>query len=79
MGSVPAFVSASEALDMVYAGLRFLADADAAGMAAEEQAGCLQRLERAASVVAAARSSVLGAFTARRNEIGGGRCESFSR
>jgi hypothetical protein len=32
-------------------------------MAAEEQAGCLQRLERVTSVVAAARSSVLGAFT----------------
>jgi hypothetical protein len=49
---------------MVYAGLRFVADADAAEMAAEEQAGCLQRLERVTSVVAAARSSVLGGFTA---------------
>ncbi|HEU5390150.1 MAG TPA: DUF222 domain-containing protein [Streptosporangiaceae bacterium] len=64
MDSVPAFASASEAMDMVYAGLRFLADADATEMAAEEQAGCLRRLERTASVVAAARSSVLGAFTA---------------
>src|SRR5690348_1059360 len=51
-------------MDMVYAGLRFLADADATEMTAEEQSGCLQRLERTASVVAAARSSVLGAFTA---------------
>src|SRR5690348_15094975 len=51
-------------MDMVYAGLRFLADADATQMAVEEQAGCLERLERAASVVTAARSSVLGAFTA---------------
>ncbi|HEX5301429.1 MAG TPA: DUF222 domain-containing protein [Streptosporangiaceae bacterium] len=64
MDSVPVFASASEAMDMVYAGLRFLADADATEMAAEEQAGCLQRLERTASVVAAVRSSVLGAFTA---------------
>src|SRR6185437_5058752 len=64
MDSVPVFASASEALDMVYAGLRFVADADAAEMAAEEQAGCLQRLERVTSVTAAARSSVLGAFTA---------------
>jgi len=64
MGNAPAFASASEALDMVYAGLRFVADADAAEMAAEEQAGCLQRLERVTSVVAAARSSVLGGFTA---------------
>jgi uncharacterized protein DUF222 len=64
MDSVPVFASASEAMDMVYAGLRFVADADAAEMAAEEQAGCLQRLERITSVVAAARSSVLGGFTA---------------
>jgi hypothetical protein len=64
MDSVPVFASASEAMDMVYAGLRFLADADATEMAAEEQAGCLQRLERTASVVTAARCSVLGAFTA---------------
>ena len=53
MDKVPVFASASEAMDMVYAGLRFLADADATEMAAEEQAGCLQRLERTASIVAA--------------------------
>src|SRR5690348_18227366 len=63
MDSVPVFASASEAMDMVYAGLRFLADADAAEMAAEEQAACLQRLERVGSVVTAARCSVLGGFT----------------
>ena len=38
MGAAPAFASASEAMDMVHAGLRFLAAADATGMAAEEQA-----------------------------------------
>src|SRR5512146_62812 len=64
MGNAPVFASASEAMDLVYAGLRFLADSGAAEMAAEEQAGCLRGLERAASVVTAARSSVLGAFTA---------------
>jgi hypothetical protein len=64
MGAAPAFASASEALDAAFAALGYLAGADAAGMAAEEQAGCLQRLERVTSVVAAARSSVLGAFTA---------------
>src|SRR5512142_2629421 len=64
MGTAPMFASASEALDTVFAGLRFLADSDATGMAGEEQAGCLQRLERVTSVAAAARSSVLGAFTA---------------
>ena len=64
MGAAPVFASASEALDMVYAGLRFLADGDATGLSAEEQAGCLQGLERVTSVATAARSSVLGAFTA---------------
>jgi hypothetical protein len=63
MGTVPLFASANEALDMVHAGLRFLADSDATEMAAEEQAGCLQGLERVVSVTTAARSSVLGAFT----------------
>ena len=61
---VPVFASASEALDMVHAGLRFLADGDATELTAEEQAGCLRSLERVASVTTAARSSVLGAFTA---------------
>ena len=32
MGTAPAFASASEALDMVRSGLRFLAGADAAGI-----------------------------------------------
>src|SRR5512142_3098767 len=64
MGNAPVFASASEALEVACAALGYLAAADAAGMAAEEQAGCLRGLERAASVVVAARSSVLGAFTA---------------
>ena len=63
MGTAPVFASASEALDMVHAGLRFLAQTDATGLSAEEQAGCLRGLERVASVATAARSSVLGAFT----------------
>src|SRR5690348_8509586 len=63
MGAAPAFASASEALDAAFAALGYLAGADAAGMAAEEQAGWLQRLGRVTSVTAAARSSVLGAFT----------------
>src|SRR5690349_15737585 len=64
MASVPVFDSASEAMEVVCAALGYLAAADPAGLSAEEQAGCLQRLERVTSVVAAARSSVLGAFTA---------------
>ncbi|HET9971070.1 MAG TPA: DUF222 domain-containing protein [Streptosporangiaceae bacterium] len=64
MGTAPAFASASEALGMVRAGLRFLAEADATELSAEEQAEILRGLERANSVATAARTSVLGAFTA---------------
>src|SRR5689334_9726495 len=64
MGTAPAFVSAREALDAVRSGLRFLADADATELTSEEQAEILRGLERASSVAAAARTSVLGAFTA---------------
>ena len=55
--------SASEALDMVRAGLGFLAAADATAMAAETQAQCLQALEQASSIGTAARTSILAAFT----------------
>ena len=48
---------------MVYAGLRYLADADATAMAAETQARCLQMLERSTAIGTAARASVLAAFT----------------
>jgi Domain of unknown function (DUF222) len=64
MGTAPAFSSASEALEMVRSGLRFLAGADAAELTSEEQAEVLRGLERAHSVATAARTSVLGAFTA---------------
>jgi len=64
MGTAPAFASAREALDMVRSGLRFLADADATELTSEEQAEILRGLERANSVATAARTSVLGAFTA---------------
>ena len=49
---------------MVRAGLDYLATADATAMAAEEQARCLRGLEQASSVLTAARTSVLGGFTA---------------
>ena len=62
MGAVPA--SASEAMEMVHAGLGWLAAADATALAAEEQAGCLQVLEQAHSMGTAARASILAAFTA---------------
>ena len=55
--------SASEAMDMVRAGLGYLATADATAMPAETQALCLQMLERAQAMGTAARTSVLAAFT----------------
>ncbi len=55
--------SASEAMDMVHAGLGYLAAADATAMAAQTQAECLQMLEQAHSMGTAARTSILAAFT----------------
>jgi hypothetical protein len=65
--------SADEALDMVHAGLRYLAAADATAMAAAEQARCLRRLEQADAVGTAARASVLSAFAAGRGILRGRR------
>ena len=62
MSTLPA--SASEAMDMVRAGLGYLAAADATAMAAETQARCLRMLEQANSMSTAARASILAAFTA---------------
>ncbi len=64
MGTVPAFASAGEAMEMVHAGLGWLAAADATAMGAPEQARCLQMLEQAAAMGTAARATVLAAFTA---------------
>ncbi len=63
MGTVPVFASATEAMQMVRAGLDYLAAADATAMASEEQARCLRGLEQAHSVATAARTSILGGFT----------------
>ena len=64
VGTVPVFASATEAMQMVRAGLDYLAAADATAMAAEEQARCLRALEQVNSVATAARTSILGAYTA---------------
>ena len=64
MGTVPAAASASEAIDMVHAGLGYLAAADATAMPAETQARCLRMLEQATAMGTAARASILAAFTA---------------
>jgi hypothetical protein len=61
--TVPAFASASEAMDMVHAGLGYLAASDATAMAAQTQARCLRMLEQATAMGTAARASILAAFT----------------
>ena len=63
MSTAPAFASASEAMEMVHAGLGWLAAADATALGGGEQARCLQMLEQAHSMGTAARASVLAAFT----------------
>jgi Domain of unknown function (DUF222) len=64
MGTTPAFASVSEAMDMVQAGLSYLAAADAAQLAAQTQAECLQKLEQADAISTAVRASFLASFTA---------------
>ncbi len=56
--------NAGAALTAVRAGLRWLAQADAASLPGEVQAGCLRGLEQAESVLTAARARVLAAFNA---------------
>ena len=64
MGTVTAPSSAGEALDMVRAGLGYLAAADAAQLSIATQAECLKGLERAGSVLTAARAFMLAGFAA---------------
>ena len=62
MSMAPA--DAREALDMVRAGLGYLAAADAAQLAAATQAEVLRELEQDAAALTAARAGMLAAFTA---------------
>jgi hypothetical protein len=64
MSTVAAPESAREALDMVRAGLGYLATTDATQLDIQTQARCLRELEQNDAVSTAARASVLGAFTA---------------
>jgi len=64
--TMPAFCSAKEAAEMVRAGLDYLAAADAAQLAAAEQAECLRMMEQADAIGTAVRASFLFAFTAGR-------------
>jgi Domain of unknown function (DUF222) len=64
VSAVAAPTSAREALDMVRAGLGYLATADATQLDIQTQARCLRELEQNDAVSTAARAAVLGAFTA---------------
>ncbi|HEX3309348.1 MAG TPA: DUF222 domain-containing protein [Streptosporangiaceae bacterium] len=70
MGTAPA--SAREALDMVRAGLGYLATADAAQLPAATQAECLLELEQHNAAATAARAGFLAAFTAGQGHAGDG-------
>jgi hypothetical protein len=76
VGAAPAFASAGEALDMVRAGLGYLAAADATQLAAATQAECLRELEQADAVATAARASILAGFTAGQGYAGDAACSA---
>jgi hypothetical protein len=58
--------SARQAMEMVRAGMRFLANGDATEMAVEVQAQCLRVLEQVNAMGTAARAFTLNAFTANK-------------
>jgi uncharacterized protein DUF222 len=64
MDTAPVFADASQALEVARAALGYLAAADATQLTVAEQAGCLRGLEKLNSAAVAARTSILGAFTA---------------
>jgi hypothetical protein len=70
VGTATAPSSAREALDMVRAGLGYLAAADAAQLPAATQAECLREFEQHDAVATAARASMLAAFTAGQGYAG---------
>ena len=70
--TAPAFASVGEALDMVRAGLGYLAAADAARLPAATQAECLRELERTDAAATAARAVPAAAFTAGAGPAGDG-------
>jgi hypothetical protein len=64
MSTLTAPASAREALDMVRAGLVYLAAADPTTLPTETQADCLRELEHDDAILTAAQASVLAGFTA---------------
>ena len=69
---ITAPANAREALDMVRAGLGYLAAADAAQLPAATQAECLRELEQHDAMATAARAGFLAAFTAGQGHAGDG-------
>jgi len=63
MTAAPVFSSAKEAAHVARAALSYLAAADAAQLAVDEQAECLQVFEQADAIGTAARASFLSVFT----------------
>jgi hypothetical protein len=72
VGTAPVFASVGEALEMVRAGLGYLAAADASRLPAATQAECLRELEQTDAVATAARASLLAGFTAGQGHAGDG-------
>jgi hypothetical protein len=64
MSAAQAPASIAEAMDMILAGLSFLADTDPTTLAARAQAECLQTLEQADAMSTAVRAWFLAALTA---------------
>jgi len=72
VSTAPAFASARKALDMVRAGLGYLAATDAAQLPAATQAEVLRELEQTDAMATAARAGFLAAFTAGAGPAGDG-------
>ena len=64
MSTTPAFASASQAVEVACAALRFAAAADPAAMPDAVKAECLHGYERAAAMLTAGRAWILGSYTA---------------
>ncbi len=76
--STTAPADAREALDMVRAGLGYLAAADASQLATATQAECLRELEQHDAMATAARAGFLAAFTAGQGPAGDGDSSAVS-
>jgi len=64
MNTTPAFASASQAVEVACAALRFAAAADLAAMPDAIKAECLHGYEQAAAMLTAGRAWILGSYTA---------------